>query len=533
MFAKMLSYLSTGQHAPMQDVQTPQVKNSAGGYSWAVDHWARLSRFLILGSSSPSYYASARKLTQESASAVVDCLAEDGLRTVETIASISEAGRAPKNDPAILALAVCLKLGDLSARKAAADAVPRVCRTGTHLFHLAAAVDSLGGWGRATRRAFARWYQRENLDQLAYQVSKYRQRDGWSHRDVLRKAHPSPPSDAHNALYRWVTRGELAAGAPARLGLADAAASSGSAKVVARLIEAHGLVREEIPTRFLQDVAVWRALLRSGRGMPLNAMLRNLAKMTSLGILSKGSSETRYVCKQLRSAKVLGRARVHPLSILVALNTYRRGKGVKGRLTWTPVPGIVSALEAAFDLSFGVVPRTGKRHMLAVDVSGSMGWSEISGMTGITPKVGAAAMAMVTHRVERDTIVTAFSHSLETVDLRKNATLAQVQQRFASIPMGGTDCALPMLHALKNRIPIDTFIVYTDSETWHGKVHPAEALRRYRYQMGIDARLIVCGMVSNGFTIADPDDKGMLDVVGFDTAAPSLMAKFSLGELDR
>jgi 60 kDa SS-A/Ro ribonucleoprotein len=44
--------------------------------------------------------------------------------------------------------------------------------------------------------------------------------------------------------------------------------------------------------------------------------------------------------------------------------------------------------------------------------------------------------------------------------------------------------------------------------------------------MGIPARLIVVGMVANGFTIADPDDPGMLDVVGFDTSAPALMADF-------
>ena len=34
-------------------------------------------------------------------------------------------------------------------------------------------------------------------------------------------------------------------------------------------------------------------------------------------------------------------------------------------------------------------------------------------------------------------------------------------------------------------------------------------------------------MVSNGFSIADPNDVGMLDVVGFDTAAPSVIADFS------
>ena len=57
--------------------------------------------------------------------------------------------------------------------------------------------------------------------------------------------------------------------------------------------------------------------------------------------------------------------------------------------------------------------------------------------------------------------------------------------------------------------------------------NPHEALRMYRKQTGINARLIVVGMTATEFTIADPTDPGMLDVVGFDTAAPSLIADFS------
>lgn len=35
--------------------------------------------------------------------------------------------------------------------------------------------------------------------------------------------------------------------------------------------------------------------------------------------------------------------------------------------------------------------------------------------------------------------------------------------------------------------------------------------------MNTGERLVVVGMISNGFTKADPDDPGRLDVVGFDT----------------
>lgn len=79
---------------------------------------------------------------------------------------------------------------------------------------------------------------------------------------------------------------------------------------------------------------------------------------------------------------------------------------------------------------------------------------------------------------------------------------------------------------------IDVFVVYTDSETWFGKTHPTEALKKYREQMkNPNAKLIVVGMQSNGFTIADPNDKGMLDVVGFDSAAPQIMSLFAEGQI--
>ena len=86
-----------------------------------------------------------------------------------------------------------------------------------------------------------------------------------------------------------------------------------------------------------------------------------------------------------------------------------------------------------------------------------------------------------------------------------------------------------MVHALEQKLPVDVFVVYTDSETWYGKIHPAQALQRYREKMGIPARLIVVAMVANRFSIADPEDAGMLDVVGFDTATPAVMADFVRG----
>ena len=288
--------------------------------------------------------------------------------------------------------------------------------------------------------------------------------------------------------------------------------------------QAHDLPREAVPTRFLGERAVWEALLRK---MPMTALVRSLGKLSAVGLLTVGSTTAAQVADRLRSSGQLARARIHPLALLVAQHVYGKGRGVKGSLAWRPVPAVVSALEHAFYASFGTLTPSGKRHLLALDVSGSMSFSNVAGMPGITPRIGSAAMAMATLRTEPLALSLGFSHKLQPLELRASERLEAVLKKVDRLPMGGTDCALPMLWAAKHRVPIDTFVVYTDNETWFGQVHPAKALERYRQAMGIDAKLVVVGMVANKFSIADPRDGGMLDVVGFDTAAPRVLRDFA------
>jgi 60 kDa SS-A/Ro ribonucleoprotein len=43
--------------------------------------------------------------------------------------------------------------------------------------------------------------------------------------------------------------------------------------------------------------------------------------------------------------------------------------------------------------------------------------------------------------------------------------------------------------------------------------------------------MVVVAMVANEFSVADPNDAGQLDVVGFDTATPQLIADFARGAI--
>jgi 60 kDa SS-A/Ro ribonucleoprotein len=289
-----------------------------------------------------------------------------------------------------------------------------------------------------------------------------------------------------------------------------------------RLIESEGLTFEMIPTEFHAVPEVWQALLPN---TPVTATIRNLGRLTSMGLLTSGSAETKAVIEKITDVEALVKGRVHPLNVLFAMSTYKSGHGLKGSLTWSAVPKIVDALDEAFYASFGSVETSGKRIMLALDVSGSMGMGYIAG-TSITPREATAALAMVTARVESDYSIFGFSDTFRELDITPKQRLDAVIRKIDNLPFARTDCALPMLHATDNGLDVDAFVIYTDNETWAGRVHPHKALQDYRKKTGIPAKMIVVGMTATGFTIADPKDAGMLDVVGFDTSVPNIMADF-------
>jgi 60 kDa SS-A/Ro ribonucleoprotein len=124
-----------------------------------------------------------------------------------------------------------------------------------------------------------------------------------------------------------------------------------------------------------------------------------------------------------------------------------------------------------------------------------------------------------------------FADSFRDLGLTARDRIDEATRKVSGLSFGRTDASVPMTWALANKVKVDTFVVLTDNETYAGGSHPVQALEKYRQATGIGAKLIVVGMTSTGFTIADPNDAGMLDVVGFDGATPALMAKFAKGEI--
>ena len=405
-----------------------QVLNSAGGYVYELDKWNRLDRFLILGSEGGTYYMGEKKLTKDNALNLLACIQEDGPRAVKRIVEVSDQGLAPKNDPAIFALALAASSPDVATRQVALSALPRVCRIPTHLFHFLEYCKGNRGWGSTLKRAVQEWYNSQPVDNLAYQLVKYQQRDGWSNRDALRKSHPIAPEgegSSRNLLYRWVTKGTVSEGL--EIVSAFEEAKTASAAQLIDLIRKHNLPREALPTEALTHPGVWEALLEK---MPYTAMLRNLGNMSKIGLLKPLSSAANLVAERLVDQERIKKGRVHPIAILLALKTYAQGHGFMGSGVWTTVPKITNALDEAFYLAFKSLEPTNKRFLIALDVSGSM--SSACGGLPISCAEGAAAMALSIAKVEPNYYIYGFSHVFKDLGITPKMRLDDALKKIAS-----------------------------------------------------------------------------------------------------
>ena len=504
-----------------------QIVNAAGGYVYQLDDWKAFERFLILGSEGGSYYCTEKKLTKENALRTMKVIAEDGQRAVNMIVKVSDNGLAPKNDPAIFALALAASTADPATRVAALSALPRVCRIPTHLFHFLTYVKQFRGFGRGLKHAVARWYNDTPTDKLAYEVVKYIQRDGWSNADALRLSHPKTIDPIRNAVYKWIVDGSEALTQVQFATIPEIISAFEEAKTITDGVEAWhhiqkcNLSREMVPTEWLSKPEVWDALLPK---MPFTAMVRNLGNMSKVGLLKPLSDASKFIVERLHDQEAIRKARIHPVAVLIAMKTYSSGRGLKGKGEWTPVPAVTAALDDAFYLAFKSLEPTGKRLLFAVDVSGSMG-SPCGGLP-ISCAEGAAAMALACAKSEQDYYIMGFSSEFRDLGISAKMTLNEALTKTRDRNFGGTDCALPMLWARYNKVKVDAFIVTTDNETWAGAVHPSQALTLYRQWSGLPAKEVVIGMTASNFTVADPKDPLALDVVGFSADVPQAVQAF-------
>lgn len=531
-----------GQPVPVQEpARRDQVVNSTGGFVFKIDDKTRLTRFLILGTAGGSYYATEKKLTKDNVNFLVDLIARDEQMVINTVLEISTSGRAFRNSPAIFAVAAIAVHGKKGIGSGVTDRltnlVAKVCRTSTHLFEFAEYVEMLGGWSRAKRAAVANWYTQKSVSDLAFQLVKYRHRNGWTHQDMVRLSHPVG-LDVGLAKY---LRGEDTRPAASSWDLPDiirglrfAQEAQSVSELLSIALDEYNLPWEAIPTHFLTDLRVWQKIFYNGQ-LRAQALLRNVTRLAKLGAFNDLQFARDYAT-QLTNEEMIRRTKLHPFQYLLALQVHENGqldrtRGIWGDTrtkSWTTSSIIRDALDAGFHSAFHFVEPANKRTMIALDVSGSMRAS----MTGtdLTACETVAAMSMVVARTEPLYQIMGFAHVFRDLGISASDNLASAMHKAQDNNFGSTNISLPFEHATQRKMEIDTFIVMTDNEVNTGG-HPYQALQRYRDRMGIDARLVVVACTPTEFSVADPNDAGMLDISGADSNMPTLIAQFSAGRV--
>jgi 60 kDa SS-A/Ro ribonucleoprotein len=283
-------------------------------------------------------------------------------------------------------------------------------------------------------------------------------------------AHPKPATKAQAVLFHWAVEGALGR-VPAGL-LEDElkpihayelARKAADKQALVSLIEDYQLTQEMIPQHWLSAREVWEALLDS---MPYCAMLRNLGRLTAVGLIAPQGETTALVAARLVDHRRIERARVHPVTLLRALLAYRERHGGGA---------IGAALEEAYYASFTNVTPAGRRIGLKLDASAL---------------IPSAAMAMLSARTEPGDAG------------KRHDRLDAVMDAIRAAPTAGP------------AFGVEGLVVVTAERKWTPPDRPA----------GVP--LVVIAPHATAPPVAPADDPWMLQVVGFNATVPPVVADF-------
>ena len=559
-------------------------------------------RMLILGSRENKYKQNAKELSAEDVQYLNNQIQSGhGKEICAIIKEVYESSRAPKQDATMQMNAILCRAADETVRQEALSLINQF-RTISHLyswknFHASTVDAATGhktkGFGRAVKRQLNAWAlaYADKPKELAYQMTKYMTREGWSFKNILQCTHlrtktgddrllPTAPAHKTNKkisihdvpakeidlVLRYAVNGFAA--------MEELAKKYGLDKIengvyvylkavyeakhfteteenkteLIQHIHNHRLAREQVPTWGLADTDVLLALLINKKKtqvtMPLTALLRNLGSLSSHQALNE-TEDLKLVREHLLNPITIEKSRVHPVTVLLAWFNYRNGKGLRGKTFWTAQSSLVKTLEEMFYLSFKNVEPTDQSICFLIDGSGSM--TSPSLCEGVSNAEAAALLAMIFARSEtkKETVpnhafyiftsgkivngrsITGLTDVSDAI--HAEATLEQVLNAVQRSDWGCTDISSGILQALQFKRKYGAFVVITDNDVNSG-IKPSEAIQQYRAGMKLpNTKLAVIATQCSNITIADPADPLMLDMCGFDSHGPKILQEFISG----
>ncbi|MCL1467174.1 TROVE domain-containing protein [Argonema galeatum] len=522
----------TPQTQPIPGREAEMIQGRSGGFMFDAGIWKMLRRCLLIGTAKSTYYAGKQELTNDFVEVLKEAIAQNPTKVAEEILYASD-GRSINNSAPIFAL-VLLSTGEApEAKKAFQEIFPQVIRTGSHFYEWLNYTKSLRGFGKVIREVGKNWLSREDVKGLAYQLLKYQQRQGFSHRDSLRLFHVKPPTEDHRQLFEWVVKGweelptEIPSSALAQIWWYEWLKRNPA--LTPEAILKGRLTHEMAAPVGKMDKQAWQLLFNE---MPIGAMLRNLGSLTELGVLKADEkANLERVEAVLNNKEHLRKGRIHPIDVLKALKTYQSGgKLGRSQKTWQPVSRIADILEKAVELSFDVVEPTGKVFMHAVDISGSMSAAVVDSV-GLSCCEIATTMALVTAKAEKNYMIRGFSTEFRDLGITAKDSFSSAIAKASNQNFGGTDASVAYRWMIKNNFKADVVCFWTDSESWAGSKHPSQALAEYRQKINPDIKAVYVTLAPYQITLVDPKDPLSWDMSGFDPGTPRVIQMLATDEL--
>ena len=462
-----------------------------------------LKRYLILGIQD-SFYTTEKEALQSFILLVHELMSTDAELVVTTIMNTRH--KAPKPNACVIALAVACAHPQ---QQIAWDALGYVVTNGSQMMLFVRVLKELRGWGRRPRRRIGAWYRGHmslGLDLVKYQNRTWLEKS-MSQKYIIERVHKR--YFQNDELYAYVVDGVLPTSTDRNaqiIRVVHELPSMTQAQVIEQIVT-YRLPWEVIPTA-VRTKAVWEAIVPH---MGAVAFLRNMA------VFAVHEVEPRLILNRLASLSE------HPINILIAWYIYRQGYGYRSVATWTPNDDIVAALEALFYRSFGELETSNVKSMIALDVSSSMTHNSLNGIAGLTPRVIAAVMAMVTVRTQPNARVVAFSTQLVDFEMSSDMRLEAVVRKMADTLFGATITSLPMRKIINETLDIDALLLYTDMETGAEDEGVLESLMT-RYRSDHPLKYVQVAMVPNDLTVSYTKDDAYFS--GFSADLPQNISAF-------
>jgi 60 kDa SS-A/Ro ribonucleoprotein len=513
-------------------------RNEAGGLAYRLPPKHALAQLAATGCFNGTFYATADAQLAEFDGLVAQV---DDPVFLAKLAVYARTRAMMKDMPAALLVVLSKRDPQLFRR-----VFPRVVDNGRVLRTLLQLVRS-GRFGRKSlsyslQRAFQRWLNEASVEKLQSASIG----NDPSLRDVLRLARPTPPDDARRALYGWLTDKPVEKWAPATE--ADLPAEVRALTAYRRATTAQEQVALLATFRarwdLLADAArgpdVWAAIARQmgpqALRMNLNTLVRHEVFQTAAG-----PELVEYVARRLADPDDIRRSRQFPYQFLAAyLNA---GDDVPRALK--------SALQQAAETACGNIPQLPGPVVIGLDVSGSMS-SAVTGNRGrgATSKMRAvdvaALVAAAILRRNPDSLVVPFDDRVHVTRFEPADTILSLAERLAKYGGGGTQCSLPLEHALAV-YPERKFvgcILVSDNESWigegrHGSTAVLTAWNKFvKNQVRLHGRefagpKLACIDLQPYVTTQAPQRSDVLNVGGFSDAVFEVVTGFFAGDASR